>query len=41
MICIILLLKKDDKEIVENQYENDIISLNDNNIPNHYVGIKN
>ena len=30
----------DDKKIVGNQYENDIISLNDVTIPNHYVGIK-
>ena len=39
MIYIILLLKKkEEKEIVDNQYENDFISLNDVFIPNHYVG---
>ena len=31
---------RDEKEIVDNQYENDFITLNDVNIPNHYVGIK-
>ena len=31
---------RDEKEIVENQYENDIICLSDVFIPNHYVGIK-
>ena len=28
------------KKIVDNQFENDFISLNDVIIPNHYVGIK-
>ena len=40
MICIILLLKKGKKKIVDNQYENDFISLNDVIIPNHYIGTK-
>ena len=40
MIYITLLLKKDEKENVDNQYENDNISLNNIIIPNHYVGIK-
>ena len=31
---------RDDKEIVDNQYEKFYVSLNDVNIPNHYVGIK-
>ena len=31
---------RDDKEIVDDKYENDFISLNDVIIPNHYVGIK-
>ena len=31
---------RDEKEIVDEQYENDSISLNDGTIPNHYVGIK-
>ena len=31
---------RDEKENVDDQYENDIISLNDVIIPNHYVGIK-
>ena len=35
-----VIKSRDDKEIVDNQYENDIISLNDVIIPNHYVGIK-
>ena len=29
-----------EKEIVDDKYENDLISLNDVNRPNHYVGIK-
>ena len=33
------ILKKS-KKIVDNQYENDFISLNDVIIPNHYVGMK-
>ena len=32
-----VIKKRDDKEIVENQYVKDIISLNDIFIPNHYV----
>ena len=31
---------RDDKELVDNQYENDYISLDDVIIPNLYVGIK-
>ena len=31
---------RDEKEIVNNQYENDIICLNDVIIPNPYLGIK-
>ena len=31
---------RDEKEILDNQYENDFISLDDVVIPNHYVGIK-
>ena len=33
-----VIKNRDEKEALENQYENDIISLNDVNIPNHYVG---
>ena len=29
-----------EKEIVDNQYENDIISLKDVIIPNYYIGMK-
>ena len=29
-----------EKGIVDNEYENDFITLNDGIIPNHYVGIK-
>ena len=32
--------KEEQKEIVDNQYENDFISLIDVIIPNQYVGIK-
>ena len=35
-----LIRNRDEKEIVDNQYENDFISLSDVVIPNHYVGIK-
>ena len=35
-----VIKNRDEKEIVDNQYENDIISLNDVIIPNRYVGIK-
>ena len=31
---------REEKQIVDKQYENDFISLNDVVIPNHYVGIK-
>ena len=31
---------RDDRENVDNHYENDVIGLNDFIIPNHYVGIK-
>ena len=35
-----VIKNRDEKEIVDNQYENDYISLNDVITPNHYVGIK-
>ena len=35
-----VIKNRDEKEIVDNQYEKDYISLNDVIIPNHYVGIK-
>ena len=35
-----IVKNRDEKEIVDNQNENDFISLNDVIIPNHYVGIK-
>ena len=35
-----VIKNRDEKEIVDNQYENVFISLNDVVIPNHYVGIK-
>ena len=35
-----VIKNRDEKEIVDNKYENHIISLNDVIIPNHYVGIK-
>ena len=35
-----VIKSRDEKEIVENQFEYDFISLNDVVIPNHYVGIK-
>ena len=31
---------RDEKEIVDDHYENDYISLNDVIIPNHYVALK-
>ena len=33
-------IEEEQKEILDNQNENDIISLNDVIIPNQYVGIK-
>ena len=35
-----VIKSRDEKEIVDNQYENDFNNLNDVIIPNHYVGIK-
>ena len=35
-----VIKNREDKEIVDNQYENDFINLNDVITPNHYVGIK-
>ena len=35
-----VIKNRDGKEIVDDKYENDLISLNDVIIPNHYVGIK-
>ena len=35
-----VIKNRDEKEIVDEQYENDSISLSDVTIPNHYVGIK-
>ena len=35
-----VIKNRDEKEIVNKNYENDYISLNDVIIPNHYVGIK-
>ena len=35
-----VIKNRDDKEIVDNKYENNFISSNDVIIPNHYVGIK-
>ena len=35
-----VIKNRDEKEFVDNQYENDIISLNDFITPNHYIGIK-
>ena len=35
-----VIKNRDEKEIVDNKYENDTVSLNDVIIPNHYVGIK-
>ena len=35
-----VIKNRDEKEIVDNLYENDFISLSDVIIPNHYVGIK-
>ena len=38
-----VIKNRDDKQIVNDEYqnyENEFISLNDVNIPNHYVGIK-
>ena len=32
---------REEKEVIDNQYEDDFISLNDDIIPNHYVGLKN
>ena len=41
MICILPLFKKrKEKEIVDDKYENDFISLDDVISQNHYVGIK-
>ena len=40
MIYFTLLLKRDDKEIVDVKYENDYIRFNDI-VPNHYIGRKN
>ena len=31
---------RDDKNVIDNQHENDSISLNDDIIPNHYVRMK-
>ena len=35
-----VIKNKDDKEVVNDEYENDFITLNDLIIPNHYVGTK-
>ena len=35
-----VIKNRDEKENVDNEYENDFISLNVDIIPNHYVGIK-
>ena len=35
-----VIKNRDEKEIVDDKYENDFFSLNDVIIPNHYVGIK-
>ena len=35
-----VIKNSDEKEVLDNQNENDFISLNDVFIPNHYVGIK-
>ena len=35
-----VIKNRDENEIVDNQYENEFICLNDVIIPNHYVGIK-
>ena len=35
-----VIKNRDEKQIVDNQYENDFIGLNDIIIPNHYLGIK-
>ena len=35
-----VIKNRDEKEIVDNQYENDFTGLNDVFIPNYYVGIK-
>ena len=36
-----VIKNREEKEIVDNEYENDFINFNDVIIPNHYVGIKN
>ena len=35
-----VIKNRDEKEIVDNKYENGFISLNDVVIPNHFVGLK-
>ena len=35
-----VIKNRNEKDIVDNNYENNFISLNDVIIPNHYVGIK-
>ena len=35
-----VIKNRDGKEIVDDKYENELISLNDVIIPKHYVGIK-
>ena len=36
-----VIKNRDDKEIVDNQYENDYNNFNDFITPNHYIGIEN
>ena len=36
-----VIKKRDEKEIVDDQYENDYFNFNDFITPNHYIGIKN
>ena len=35
-----VIKNRDEKEMVDNKYENDFISLKDAIIPNNYVGLK-
>ena len=39
-LCYTVIKNRDGKEIVDNKFENDFISLNDVIIPNHYVRIR-
>ena len=39
-LCYTVIKNRDEKETVDNQYQNEYINFNDFIIPSHYIGIK-